>query len=118
MLSARFVSRREVKHLLPATVLKLKSVRPQIWTTTVHEKLYSSVEAMTATEAKAIFLSECYLPSSSSITNDDLIRYDSNMAAIRHDLLCRAGTSLAPESVICTLALSSLWMIHRFARRA
>jgi hypothetical protein len=47
-----------VKHLLPATVLKLKSVRPQIWTTTVHEKLYSSVEAMTAVEAKIKFLSK------------------------------------------------------------
>ncbi|CAF1240131.1 unnamed protein product [Adineta ricciae] len=45
-------SMREVKHLLPATVLKLKSVRPQVWTTTVHEKLYSSVETMTINEAK------------------------------------------------------------------
>ena len=49
--------RREVKHLLPATALKLKSVRPQIWTNTVHEKLYSSVEPMTVTEAKIKFLS-------------------------------------------------------------
>jgi hypothetical protein len=46
-----------VKHLLPTTVLKLKNVRPQIWTTTVHEKLYASVEAMTAVEAKIKFLS-------------------------------------------------------------
>ncbi|CAF1426007.1 unnamed protein product [Adineta ricciae] len=49
-------SMREVKHLLPATVLKLKSVRPQVWTTTVHEKLYSSVETMTINEAKMKFL--------------------------------------------------------------
>ncbi|CAF3639551.1 unnamed protein product [Adineta steineri] len=49
-------SMREVKHLLPTSVLKLKSVRPQIWTTTVHEKLYSSVESLTAIEAKIKFL--------------------------------------------------------------
>jgi hypothetical protein len=47
-----------VKHLLPATVLKLKTVRPQIWTTTVHEKLYSSVEKLTIIEAKIKFLSK------------------------------------------------------------
>lgn len=47
-----------MKHLLPTTVLKLKSVRPQIWTTTVHEKLYSSVENMTIMEAKIKFLSK------------------------------------------------------------
>ncbi len=52
------LNRREVKHLLPATVLKLKTVRPQIWTTTVHEKLYSSVEKMTTIEAKIKFLSK------------------------------------------------------------
>ena len=50
-----------MKHLLPATVLKLKSVRPQVWTTTVHEKLYSSVESMTAREAKLKFLSKYQL---------------------------------------------------------
>ncbi|CAM4880089.1 unnamed protein product [Rotaria socialis] len=49
-------SMREVKHLLPATVLKLKNIRPQVWTTTVHEELYSSVEAMTTMEAKLKFL--------------------------------------------------------------
>jgi hypothetical protein len=53
-----FFCRREVKHLLPATVLKLKNVRPQVWTTTVHEKLYASVEVMTAIEAKMKFLSK------------------------------------------------------------
>jgi hypothetical protein len=46
-----------VKHLLPTTVLKLKTVRPQVWTTTVHEKIYSFVETMTAIEAKIKFLS-------------------------------------------------------------
>jgi hypothetical protein len=45
-----------VKYLLPATVLKLKSVHPQEWTTVVHEKLYSSVETMTTIEAKIQFL--------------------------------------------------------------
>jgi len=54
-----------VKHLLPTTVLKLKNVRPQIWTTTVHEKLYSSVETMTVVEAKIKFLSKYNFLSSS-----------------------------------------------------
>ncbi|CAF1023237.1 unnamed protein product [Rotaria sordida] len=49
-------SMREVKHLLPSTVLKVKNIRPQVWTTTVHEKLDSSVESMTAIEAKLNFL--------------------------------------------------------------
>jgi hypothetical protein len=39
-------------------VLQLKSVRPQVWTTTVHEKLYSSVESMTTMEAKITFISK------------------------------------------------------------
>lgn len=56
MIDCILSSRREVKHLLPATVLKLKSVRPQVWTTTVHEKLYSSVETLTTMEAKIKFL--------------------------------------------------------------
>ncbi len=58
LMSFVFDLRREVKHLLPVSVLKLKSVRPQIWTTTVHEKLYSSVENMTILEAKIKFLSK------------------------------------------------------------
>ncbi|CAF4602738.1 unnamed protein product [Rotaria sp. Silwood1] len=49
-------SMREVKHLLPSTVLKVKNVRPQVWTTTVHEKLDSSIESMTPIEAKLNFL--------------------------------------------------------------
>jgi len=51
------LKRREVKHLLPITVLKLKSVRPQIWTTTVHEQIESSVEKLTPIEAKFKFIS-------------------------------------------------------------
>lgn len=45
-----------MKHLLPTTILKLKSVRPQVWTTTVHDKLYGPIEAMSTLEAKIKFL--------------------------------------------------------------
>jgi hypothetical protein len=68
-LSICLVSRREVKHLLPSTVLKLKSVRPQVWTTTVHEKLDGSVEAMTHIEAKIQFLSSIYSRRASLVVN-------------------------------------------------
>ncbi|CAF3546374.1 unnamed protein product [Rotaria sordida] len=47
---------REVKHLLPATVLKLKSVCPQEWTTSIHDKLCTFVESMSIIEAKIKFL--------------------------------------------------------------
>lgn len=50
--------RREIKYLLPATVVKLKNVHPQEWTKAVHDKLYSSVESMSIIEAKIKFLSK------------------------------------------------------------
>ncbi|CAF2388479.1 unnamed protein product [Rotaria sp. Silwood2] len=49
-------SMREVKHLLPATVLKLKSVRPQEWTAAIHDKLCGLVESMSIIEAKIKFI--------------------------------------------------------------
>ena len=52
----RFFPRREVKHLLPATVLKLRSIRPQQWTAMIQEELRSSVHSMTVKEAKIKFL--------------------------------------------------------------
>ena len=80
--------RREVKHLLPATVLKLKSVRPQVWTTTVHEKLYSSVETMTINEAKTKLLGiDLFLWIFFEIYKIQF-RYYSNMASIWHDVFC------------------------------
>jgi hypothetical protein len=48
---------KEVKHLLPETVLKLKSVHAQKWTEFVHEKFHSFVESMSIIEAKIKFLS-------------------------------------------------------------
>ncbi|CAF3339033.1 unnamed protein product [Rotaria socialis] len=47
---------REIKSLLPATILKLKSVAPQEWTTAIHDKLSSFVESMPIIEAKVQFL--------------------------------------------------------------
>ncbi len=48
---------KEIKCLLPGTVLKLKHVSPQQWTTAVHEQLLSSVQSMSIIEAKIKFLS-------------------------------------------------------------
>ena len=49
-------SRKEVKHLLPGTVLKLKSIHPQQWTAAIHEHFLSSVQSMSIIEAKKKFL--------------------------------------------------------------
>jgi len=46
-----------VKCLLPSTVLQLKAISPQIWTNILHEKLRSTVFAMSLIEAKRQFLS-------------------------------------------------------------
>jgi hypothetical protein len=81
-----------VKHLLPATVLKLKSVRPQVWTTTVHEKLYSSVEKMTTIEAKIKFLSKYNSLFFFSLEiSAILFRSYSNMASIWHNIFRCSG---------------------------
>ncbi|CAF4054726.1 unnamed protein product, partial [Rotaria magnacalcarata] len=47
---------REIKSLLPATILKLKSVVPREWTIAIHDKLRSFVESMPIIEAKIQFL--------------------------------------------------------------
>ena len=53
--------RKEVKYLLPASVLKLKNIHPQEWTATVNDKLHSSVESLSTIEAKIKFLSNSSL---------------------------------------------------------
>ncbi len=69
-----------MKYLLPATVLKLKSVHPQEWTAAVHEKLYSSVESISIMEAKIKFLSNN--KKNLFIIYCILLRSDTNMAVI------------------------------------
>jgi hypothetical protein len=101
--------RREVKHLLPATVLKLRSIRPQEWTATIHEHLINAVQSMTSNEAKVKFLSKCPCRVSNGFEHASF-RSDPNVAAVRHNVLHRSGNqSHRKESrLIDAVAIRSL----------
>ena len=79
--------RREVKHLLPATILKLKSIRPHEWTAAIHDKLCSFVQSMSTIQAKISFLSDCCHFFIDLLERRTLSRSYTSMAFIWNDIL-------------------------------
>lgn len=51
--------RKEVKTILPEPILKLKTIRPQQWTTAIHDKVETFAKTLSIIEAKVQFLSKC-----------------------------------------------------------
>ncbi|CAF0846167.1 unnamed protein product [Adineta ricciae] len=111
-------SMREVKYLLPTTVLKLKTIHPQQWTTAVHEKLYSSVESMSLIEAKMAFLNLIQTWPLFGVTfftaqsvNDSLIRSPCFIGINKHGLLF---LDLDTRETMRTIVYNDLISIRRY----
>ncbi|UJR10303.1 hypothetical protein I4U23_014509 [Adineta vaga] len=111
-------SMREIKYLLPTTVLKWKSIHPQQWTTTVHDKLYSSVESMSPIEAKIAFLNVLQTWSLFGVTlfiaqsvNDPLIRSPCFVGINKHGLLF---LDLDTRETMFTILYNDLISIRRY----
>lgn len=114
-----FFPRREVKHLLPATVLKLRSVRPQEWTAMIQEELRSSIHSMTVKEAKIKFLGRRLTPfvASRHLLHLELVQAWPLFGVTFFPVQVRIGFCFRREILTHACHLSSQSMFLPFHRR-